>query len=186
MPPLNPPSDENRSTILRLLENKHSKVISHAFKAIRTHPLPKALKRLRIRDRYHFLTPHRPAGIAEEATRLFKLIGLLEEWILDIDDLRPFLSPFLDSPKFQVLSQPHAFPSIKRVRCTIRACGFPYEVPSCGHGGEAETMGRRCAFLWGNDFGKRSGSRVIVSVPVCSKLLRLTDSLARQTVNTYC
>jgi len=104
---------ENHSTILRLLENKHPKVISHAFKAIRTHPLLKTVKRLRIRDRHRFLTPHRPAGIAEETTRLFRLMGPLEELILDVDDLRPFLSPFFDPPKFQVLSQPHAFPSIK-------------------------------------------------------------------------
>jgi len=99
--------------ILRLLENKHPKVILHAFKAIRTHPLLKTAKRLRIRDRHHFLTPHRPAGIAEEATRLFKVMGPLEELILDVDDLRPFLSPFFDPPEFQVLLQPRVFPSIK-------------------------------------------------------------------------
>jgi len=48
--------------------------------------------------------------------RLFKLVAPLEELILDVDDLQPFLSPFFNLPEPQVLSQPHAFPLIKGLR----------------------------------------------------------------------
>ena len=95
------------------LGEKHSQVFSQASKAIREHPLLRNVKRLRIRDRHDFLTPHQLAGIAEAAARLFKFVGPLEELILDVDDLRPFLSPFFVPPEFQVFPQPDAFSLIK-------------------------------------------------------------------------
>ena len=97
---------EYGETLLSLGE-KHSEVISHGFEAIRSHPLLSYVKCLRIWDRHEDLVHFQLAHIAEEAARLFKFVGPLEELVLDVDDLQLFLSPFFDPPEFQVLSQPH-------------------------------------------------------------------------------
>ena len=156
---------------------KHSKVFSHALKAVQTNPLLDDVKRLRIWNRHDTFTPYPLASIETEAARLFKFVGLLEELVLDVDDLRPFLSPFFDPLEFQVSSQSHAFPLIEKLTIaeqphkslrerrrmrgchswarevtahagnTLRACNFPYEVSSRGDGGEAGTVGWCCEFL---------------------------------------
>ena len=97
------------------LGEKHSQVFLQASKAVREHPLLRNIKRLRIRDRHDFLTLHQLIRIAEEAAGLFKFVGPLEELIFDVDDFRPFLSPFSSLPEFQDLMQPDAFPSIKEL-----------------------------------------------------------------------
>ena len=99
-----------------LLGDKYSRVFSHAFRAVQTHPLLSNIKHLQIWDRHGPLAPHQLAHIAREAARLFKFVGPLEELVLDVDDLGPFLSPFFDPPEFQVSSRPHALPLIKRLR----------------------------------------------------------------------
>ena len=88
----------------------HFEVLSQACKAVRMHPLLKNIKRLRIQNRHHPLTPHHLTYIAKEVAQLFKLMGPLEKLILDVDDLRPFLSPFFNLPEFQGLMDPDAFP----------------------------------------------------------------------------
>jgi len=97
------------------LGEEHSQVFSQASKAVREHPHLSNIKRLRIRDRHDFLALDQLARIAEEAARLFKFVGPLEELILDVDDLRPFLSPFSSLPEFQDLMQPDAFPPINEL-----------------------------------------------------------------------
>ena len=91
----------------------HFEVLSQACKAVRMHPLLKNIKRLHIQNRHHPLTPHHLTYIAKEVAQLFKLMGPLEKLILEVDDLRPFLSPFFNLPEFQGLVDPDAFPSIK-------------------------------------------------------------------------
>ena len=97
------------------LEEEHSRIFSQAFEAVRHHPLLNNVKRLRIQDQDRDFprTPHYLAHITEEATQLFKTVGPLEELILDVDYLRPFISPFFDPPELQVLSQPYTFHSIQ-------------------------------------------------------------------------
>jgi hypothetical protein len=91
----------------------HSRVFSRALKAVRGHPLLSTVKRLRIQDRHAHLALDDLAYITKAVGRLFELVGPLEELILDVDDLRPFISSFFDPPQFQVLLRPFTFPSIK-------------------------------------------------------------------------
>ena len=51
--------------------------------------------------------------MAREAAGLLEFVGPLEELVLDIDDLRLFLSPFLDLPESQVSMEYSPLPSIK-------------------------------------------------------------------------
>ena len=102
----------------RSLGERHSRAFSQASRVIREHPLLRNVKRLRIRARHDFLSLHQLGRIAEEAGRLFKSVGPLEELILDVDDLRPFLSPFFNPPEFQAFPQPDAFPLVKRLTIT--------------------------------------------------------------------
>ena len=95
------------------LGEKHSRIFSRALKAVRKHPLLNKVKRLRIQDSHVYLAPHHLARIATEAARLFEFASPLEELTLDVDNLRPFISPFFDLPESQVSLQPHTFPSIK-------------------------------------------------------------------------
>jgi hypothetical protein len=83
------------------LGEKHSKVFSHALKAIRTYPLLSNVKRLRIWDRCDTLTPRQFSRIAREAAELFEFLDPLEELVLDVDNLRPFLSPFFDFQNYR-------------------------------------------------------------------------------------
>ena len=92
---------------------KYAEVLSHALKAIRTHPLLSNVKRLHIWDKHIFYNPRHLASMAKEATGLFRFVGPLDELVLDIDDLRLFLSPFLDLPESQVSTEQGTFPSIK-------------------------------------------------------------------------
>ena len=105
-------SEDHHETTYSLGE-KHSQVFSQASKAIREHPLLSNVKRLHIQDRHDFFTNHQLEGIAEQAAQLFKFVGPLEELILDVDDLRPFLSPSSDFREFHDLVQPGAFSLIK-------------------------------------------------------------------------
>ena len=104
---------ENHHETTYSLGEKHSQVFSQASKVIREHPLPSNVKRLHIQDRHDFFTNHQLEGIAEQAAQLFKFVGPLEELILDVDDLRSFLSPSSDFREFQDLVQPGAFSLIK-------------------------------------------------------------------------
>ena len=110
--------DEPLDEAPSFLGERHSHVFSQASRAVREHPLLSDVKRLRIRDRHRSLARHQLERIAEEAARLFKFVGPLEELILDVNDLRPFLSPFFDPPKSQVFLQPDPLPSIKRLTIT--------------------------------------------------------------------
>jgi len=92
---------------------KYIEVLSHALEAIQTHPLLSNVKRLHIWDRHLFYNPRHLASMAKEATGLFRFVGPLEELVLDIDDLRLFLSPFLGLPESQVSTEQGTFPSIK-------------------------------------------------------------------------
>ena len=92
---------------------KHSEVLSQAFETIQKHPLLSKVQRLHIRDRHVYLFPYQFAPIAKKAAELFKFMGPLEELILDVDDLPPFLSPFFDLPGLQGLVRPDSFPSFK-------------------------------------------------------------------------
>jgi hypothetical protein len=95
------------------LGGKHPKVFSHALKTIRTHLLLSNIKRLRIWDRCDTLTPRQFARIAREAAELFGFVGPLEKLVLDVDNLRLFLSPFFDLPELQVSMKRGTFPPIK-------------------------------------------------------------------------
>jgi hypothetical protein len=156
------------------LGERHSKIFSHALRAIRTHPLASNVKRLRIWDTCGTPPLHQLGHVATEAARLFEFAGPLEELVLDID-LRPFLSPFFCLPELQVSTELGTFPSIKGLTITeqpekpfdgeyVAAIvafarsqhmrGVPFErvifrtkVSSRGDGGEAGTMGWCCAFL---------------------------------------
>ena len=149
---------------------KYNEVFERALEAIRTHLLDN-IKRLRIWDSHHLVNPRELVCMAKEAAGLLEFAGSLEELVLDIDDLRLFLSPFLDLPESQGPMEQRVFPSIRvlitvehskdpfdeeRVAAIVevttyagyalRACGFPHEV-FCGDGGVAGTMGSRCGFL---------------------------------------
>jgi len=97
------------------LGERHFHVFSQASRAVREHPLLSNVKRLRIRDRHDSLARHQLERTAEEVARLLRFVGPLEEFILDVNDLRPFLSPFFDPPKSQVFLQPDPLPLIKRL-----------------------------------------------------------------------
>jgi len=93
---------------------KYTQVFEHALEAIRTYPLLSNIKRLRIWDKHRLLNPRPLTSIAKEATPgLFRFMGPLEELVLDIDDLRLFLSPFLDLPESQGPTEQSVFPSIR-------------------------------------------------------------------------
>lgn len=112
---------EDYDEALLSLGEKHSEAFSQACIAIRKHPLLRNVKRLRIRDRHHSLTPHQLGCIAKEAARLLKSMSPLEELTLDVDDLRPFLSPFFDLPEFQGLMDLDEFPSTKGLTIAKRS-----------------------------------------------------------------
>jgi len=92
---------------------RYTEVFEYAFEAIRTYPLLNNIKRLRIWDRHHLANPRQLTSMAKEAAGLFGFVGPLEELVLDIDDLRLFLSPFSDLPESQVSTEQSTFPSIK-------------------------------------------------------------------------
>jgi len=92
---------------------KYTEVFERALEAIRTHPLLNNIKRLRIWDRHHLANPRELISMAKEATGLFEFVGPLEELVLDIADLRLFLSPFLDLPDSQGPMEQSVFPSIR-------------------------------------------------------------------------
>ena len=98
------------------LGQMHSRVFSQAFEAIRGHPLLGGVKRLRIQDSHAYLASHHLTSIAKEAGLLFESMGTLEELILDVDNLRPFIFPFFNPPGLlRVLLQPYTLPSIKEL-----------------------------------------------------------------------
>ena len=103
------------------LGEKHSQAFSQAFKSVRTHPLLDNIKHLCIRERHLSLTPYQLGRIAKEFAQLFKFVDSLEELFLDVDDLRPFLSPFFDLPESPVLFRQHVSPSIKGLRIVERS-----------------------------------------------------------------
>jgi len=92
---------------------QHTEVLSHALEAILTHPLLSNVKHLHIWTRHPFSNLHPLTNIVKEARELFKFVGPLGELILDIDDLRLFLSPFFDLPESQASAEQVIFPSIK-------------------------------------------------------------------------
>ena len=92
---------------------KYTEVFEHALEAIRTYPLLSNIKRLRIWDKHHLSNPRQLTSMAKEVMELFEFMGPLEELVLDIDDLRPFLSPFLDLPESQGPIEQSVFPSIR-------------------------------------------------------------------------
>ena len=92
---------------------KYTEVFEHALEAIRMHPLLSNVKRLHIWDRHHLSNPRQLVSVAMEATELFKFVGPLEELVLDIDDLRVFLSLLSDHPEFQVSTEQGTLLSIK-------------------------------------------------------------------------
>ena len=97
------------------MEEKHSEVLSYAFKAIRNHPLLSNVKRLRIRDRQLSYPLSRATWIADEATLLFKSVGPLEELDLDVANLPLYLAPFLHLLEFVEMEQPVISLSIKEL-----------------------------------------------------------------------
>jgi len=106
--------DEDYDEPTFLLGWKYTQVFEHALEAIRTHPLLKNVKRLRIWDRHYLASPRPPTSMAKEATPgLFKFMGPLEELVLDINDLQLFLSPFFDLPESQVSTEQSTFPLVK-------------------------------------------------------------------------
>jgi len=107
--------DEDYDEPASELEWKYTQVLSHALEAIRRHPLLSNIKRLHIWDRHRFYNPHQFVSMAMRAAGLFRFVGPLEELVLDIDDLRLFLSPFLDLPGSQVSTERGTFPSIKEL-----------------------------------------------------------------------
>ena len=107
--------DEHYSESSASLEENHSEVLSHAFKAIRNHPLLSNVKRLRIRDRQLSYPFPRAMGIADEAALLFKSVGPLEELNLDVANLPLYLAPFLHLLEFVEMEQPVISLSIKEL-----------------------------------------------------------------------
>jgi hypothetical protein len=105
---------------------KYSKVLSHALRVIRTHPLLSNAKRIHIWDRCDTLTHRQFSRIAREAAELFEFVDPLEELVLDVNNLRPFLSPFFDFPELQVPTEQGTFPSIKGLAIAERA-GKPFD-----------------------------------------------------------
>jgi len=106
--------DEYQHETAASLGQMHSSVFSHAFEAVRGHPLLNGVKRLRIQDSHGYLASHHLTSIAKEAGLLFESMGTLEELVLDVDNLRPFIFPFFNPPGLlRVLLQPYTFPSIK-------------------------------------------------------------------------
>jgi len=93
----------------------YSEVFEYALEAIRTHPFLSNVKRLHIWNRRHFLNHCQLASMAIAAARLFMLVGPLEELVLDIDDLRLFLSPFFNLPESQASMEQGTFPSTKEL-----------------------------------------------------------------------
>jgi len=105
--------DEDSDESTAELGWKYAEVLSHALEAIQTHPLLENVKRLHIWDRHRYYNPRQLVNMVMEATGLFRYVGPLEELVLDIDDLRLFLFPFLDLPEFQILMEQGAFPLVK-------------------------------------------------------------------------
>ena len=101
--------DEDSDEPMLELGRKYTKVFERALEAIRTYPLLTNVKCLHIWDRHSFYNPRQLVSMAMEAAELFKFVGPLEELVLEIDDLRPFLSSF-DLHQSQVQG---TFPSIK-------------------------------------------------------------------------
>jgi len=91
---------------------KYTQVFDHTLKAIRTHPLLSNVKRLHIWDRHRCYNPCQLVSTAREAARLLRFLGPLEELVLDIDDLRLFLSSS-DLYQSQVSTEQNTFPLIK-------------------------------------------------------------------------
>ena len=92
---------------------KYTQVFEHALEAIRTYPLLNNIRRLRIWDNRRRSGPHGLISMAKEATGLFEFMGPLEELVLDVANLRLFLSPFLNLPEFQVSMERGTFPLVK-------------------------------------------------------------------------
>ena len=97
---------------------EHSQIFSQALEAVQTYPLLGNIKRLRIMSRHKYdpyqdLAPHQLARLVEGTAQLFKFVGRMEELILDVDDLQPFIAPFFYPPGFRVSFGPDVFPQIR-------------------------------------------------------------------------
>ena len=107
--------DEDSDESIFALGWKYTEVLEHTIEAIQTHPLLRSVKRLHIWDRHRFRNPCHLTSMAMEATGLFRFVGPLEELVLDIDDLRLFLSLSLNLPGLQVSTEQNTFPLIKEL-----------------------------------------------------------------------
>ena len=114
-------SDEDYSEPSFKLGEKHSKLFSQAFRAAQTYPHLGNVKRVRILDSNFGLAPSQLALVMREVLALFERLSPLEELLLDVDDLRPFLFPFIDLPDFRGVRQLDMFPPIKRLTIIERS-----------------------------------------------------------------
>jgi len=127
--------DEDPDELTFRLGWKYTNVFEHALKAIRTYPLLNNIKRLRIWGTHHLANTRQLTSMADEVTGLFKFLGPLEELVLDINNLRLFLSTFFDHPGSQVSTEQSTFPLIKGLiiadqpndldeECVVAIAGF--------------------------------------------------------------
>jgi hypothetical protein len=114
----------------RYLRSDYAEVFSQACKAIRNHPLLANVRCLRIRDRRVPLDPNRLKHIANNVGRLFKSLGPLDELVLDVSDLQPYLAPFINLPNFHNTRQSFAYPQITGLTVVADQSQTPFESTS--------------------------------------------------------
>jgi len=106
---------EDRDEFQMTLGEIALEAFSQASKTIQDHPLLPNVKRLHIRYRTPILNPVRLRSMADEAWRLFKSMGPLDELTLHGCDTRSWFAPFLVFQEFEYTEQPIALPLIKEL-----------------------------------------------------------------------
>ena len=107
--------DEDDPVILIPFEEIRYKIFAQASRTIREHPLLANVKRIHISHRLFGVGSSQFTRITNEAGRLFKSVGPLEELTLNCSDLYLFLTPFVDNPESYNAQRPVMFPPIEEL-----------------------------------------------------------------------
>ena len=98
-------------------------IYSQALKTIRNHPLLSHVKRLHIEQNSVMSDPYEMLWVTNEFQKLFGSMGPLDKWTIRGCDLDLFLVKFLDTPEFNFVGPPTAFPHTKEFKILYPSMG---------------------------------------------------------------